>query len=615
MTSLLFLALIFLLAAVLIVPILKRLGLGEVLGYLVAGLVIGPSALGLVRDAEAVLHFAEIGIVFLLFIIGLELKPSRLRLMRKAVFGFGSLQMLVTWLLLVLGCRWWLGLSIPATIVVSFCLALCSTPLVLHILGERRELNTRHGRLAFAMLLFQDIATIPLLAAIPFLADDALLAAGWEPLLDRILIATCALIGLIAGARYLLRPLFRLAAGSREVFAGASLLVVIGAALLMHLAGLSMALGAFVAGIMLSDTEYRHTIEADIEPFRGLLLGLFFMAIGMTAKVELLFQSPALVLGLTAALLITKMVCMLIAGRLFRASWADSFNLAMLLPQGGEFGFVVLTAAGASALIDQATIELLVLVISLSMAATPVVFLTYVRWLQPLLSPANSASSDREFDTPDNSSPRVIIVGFGRFGQIVGRVLQGLKIPYTVLDNDADRVVVVRRYGNDVYYGDATRPELLEAAGAGHAQLLVLAVSDIESSMRIIEQAQKHFPHLRIFARARNRHQAQLLKNAGIHYFQRELLPASLETSREVLVELGITRDKAQRAVDIFRPHDEQLMSRQLEASNNQKQLIQTVQEAYAELERVYAADEDIVAELERVMRSGHYQVSDSLQE
>lgn len=615
MTSLLFLALIFLLAAVLIVPILKRLGLGEVLGYLVAGLVIGPSALGLVRDAEAVLHFAEIGIVFLLFIIGLELKPSRLRLMRKAVFGFGSLQMLVTWLLLVLGCRWWLGLSIPATIVVSFCLALCSTPLVLHILGERRELNTRHGRLAFAMLLFQDIATIPLLAAIPFLADDALLAAGREPLLDRILIATCALIGLIAGARYLLRPLFRLAAGSREVFAGASLLVVIGAALLMHLAGLSMALGAFVAGIMLSDTEYRHTIEADIEPFRGLLLGLFFMAIGMTAKVELLFQSPALVLGLTAALLITKMVCMLIAGRLFRASWADSFNLAMLLPQGGEFGFVVLTAAGASALIDQATIELLVLVISLSMAATPVVFLTYVRWLQPLLSPANSASSDREFDTPDNSSPRVIIVGFGRFGQIVGRVLQGLKIPYTVLDNDADRVVVVRRYGNDVYYGDATRPELLEAAGAGHAQLLVLAVSDIESSMRIIEQAQKHFPHLRIFARARNRHQAQLLKNAGIHYFQRELLPASLETSREVLVELGITRDKAQHAVDIFRPHDEQLMSRQLEASNNQKQLIQTVQEAYAELERVYAADEDIVAELERVMRSGHHQVSDSLQE
>lgn len=612
MTSLLFLALIFLLAAVLIVPILKRLGLGEVLGYLVAGLVIGPSALGLVRNGEAVLHFAEIGIVFLLFIIGLELKPSRLRLMRKAVFGFGSLQMLMTWLLLVMACRWWPGLSTPAAIVVSFCLALCSTPLVLHILGERRELNSRHGRLAFALLLFQDIATIPLLAAIPLLADDALLAAGSEPLLDRILIATGALVGLIAGARYLLRPLFRLAAGSREVFAGASLLVVIGAALLMHLAGLSMALGAFVAGIMLSDTEYRHTIEADIEPFRGLLLGLFFMAIGMTAKVELLFQSPALVLGLTAALMVTKMASMLIAGRLFRASWTDSFNLAMLLPQGGEFGFVVLTAAAASALIDQATIELLVLVISLSMAATPVVFLSYVRWLQPLLSPTNSASSDREFDTPDNSSPRVIIVGFGRFGQIVGRVLQGLKIPYTVLDNDADRVVVVRRYGNDVYYGDATRPELLEAAGAGHAQLLVLAVSDIESSMRIIEQAQKHFPHLRIFARARNRHQAQLLKNAGIHYFQRELLPASLETSREVLVGLGITRDKAQRAVDIFRPHDEQLMSRQLEVSNNQRQLIQTVQEAYAELERVYAADEDIVAELKRAMMSGHHQASDN---
>ncbi|WP_417330590.1 monovalent cation:proton antiporter-2 (CPA2) family protein [Halomonas cupida] len=592
-SSLLFLAFVFLVAAVLIVPILKRLGLGEVLGYLVAGVAIGPAALGLVPDAEAVLHFAEVGIIFLLFIIGLELKPSRLRLMRKAVFGGGGLQMSVTTVVLAAG-AWWFGLALIPALIVGFSLALCSTPLVLHMLGERHELNARHGRLAFATLLFQDIATLPVLAAIPILASGSLLEAGWGPLITRILIAAPAVVALVVGGRFLLGPMFQRAAatGSREVFAGASLAVVIGSALLMDMAGLSMALGAFAAGILLSDSEYRHSIEADIEPFRGLLLGLFFMAVGMTAKIELLVEAPGLVLGLTGALLVTKAFCVMMAARLFRASWSDSLNLAMLLPQGGEFAFVLLTAAGGSFLLDSATVELLILVVSLSMAATPVLYLLHVRLIRPLLQPA---ASKPEFDMPRDESPRIIIAGFGRFGQIVGRILQGLKIPYTVLDIDARHVQVVRRYGNEVYYGDAARIDLLEAAGASKAQMLVVAVSDVESSMRIIERAQKRFPHLKIHARARNRYHALLLMRANVSYLQRELLPGSLDMTRETLIGLGIPRDEAQHAVDIFRRHDERTLQRQLEVFGNERKLIQNVQQAASELEQLYEADEDIV--------------------
>lgn len=593
-SSLLFLAFIFLVAAVLVVPILKRLGLGEVLGYLVAGVIIGPAALGLVPDAEAVLHFAEVGIILLLFIIGLELKPSRLHLMRKAVFGGGGLQMSITTIMLATG-AWWCGLALTPALIVGFSLALCSTPLVLHMLGERHELNGRHGRLAFATLLFQDIATLPMLAAIPLLASGPLIETGWASLANRVMIAAAAVAVLVITGRYLLGPLFQRAAatGSREVFAGASLAVVIGAALLMDMAGLSMALGAFAAGIMLSGSEYRHSIEADIEPFRGLLLGLFFMAVGMTARIELLVETPGLVLGLTAALLVIKALCVMVAARLFRASWSDSLNLAMLLPQGGEFAFVLLTAAGGSALLDNTTVELLVLVVSLSMAATPVLYLLHVRLIRPLLQPA---AARPEFDMPDDESPRIIIVGFGRFGQVVGRIFQGLKIPYTVLDIDAGHVQVVRRYGNKIYYGDASRTDLLEAAGAGKAQMLMVAVSDVESSMRIIERARKRFPHLKIYARARNRHHALMLMHANVSHLQRELLPGSLNMTREALIGLGMNHEEAQHAIDIFRKHDERTLQHQLEVLDHERGPAQDVDQ---ELEQLYEADEDIVMALD----------------
>jgi len=594
-------AVIFLAAAVLIVPVFKRLGLGEVLGYLAAGVVIGPSVLGLVADAEAVLQFSQVGIVFLLFVIGLELKPSRLKVMRKAVFGFGSLQVAVTTCLLSLA-AWWLGLPPAAALVVGFSMGLCSTPLVLQLLGERKELQTRHGRHAFALLLFQDLAAIPVLAIIPILAADSLLANGLIPLLTELLIAAGAFAGLIVGGHYLLRPLFHYAAAtrSREVFAGTVLLVVIGAALLMELAGLSMALGAFIAGVLLADSQYRHNIEADIEPFRGLLLGLFFIAVGMMAQIGLLTEIPLTVIGLTLGLVGVKALAMLVAAKLYRNNWKEATNLAVLLSQGGEFGFVLLTAAATTALLDQGLVSLLILVISLSMATTPLLFQLHVRGIRRLFVTRRPKPA---FDSPTDESPQIIIAGFGRFGQIMGRALQGLKIPYTVLDINADQVEVVRRYGNKVYYGDASRIDLLKAAGAQKARVMVVAVGDTEASMRIVEQVRRQFPHLKLYARARNRYHAHRLMRAGVTHIVRELLPASLELTRDALIGLGIPPQQAQHTIDTFRPHDEEALMRQLAVFGNEKQQRQTIQDAARELEALYEADEDIATRVEEVPR------------
>lgn len=590
--DLLYNALIFLAAAIMIVPIVKWLGLGEVLGYLIAGVMIGPSVLALVPDADGVLQFSQVGIVFLLFVIGLELKPARLKLMRKAVFGFGSLQVAVTTVILA-GGAWWLGLSPAAAVVVGFSLGLCSTPLVLQLLGEYRELPTRHGRNAFALLLFQDMAAIPVLALIPIFAGGSLLANGLVPLLRELLIAAGAFLALIVGGRYLLRPLFRLAAStrSREVFAGTTLLVVIGAALLMEIAGLSMAMGAFIAGVLLADSQYRHNIEADIEPFRGLLLGLFFMAVGMTAQIELLAHEPWLVIGLSLALLAVKALSMAMAARLFGTSWTEATQLGVLLSQGGEFAFVLLTAAGTAALLAEDLVSLLVLVISLSMATTPVLFLANVRLIRPLFGRRRSRPA---FDDLDDDSPAIIIAGFGRFGQIMGRALQGLQIPYTILDFNADQVDFVRRYGNKVYFGDAARIDLLRAAGADKARVLVVAVGDPQASMRIVNQVRHQFPHLRILARARNRYHAHLLMRAGIAHPVRELLPSSLELTRNALIELGIPAVQAQHTIDTFRSHDEQVLLRQLEVFGNEKKLIQSTQEAALELETLYESDQEV---------------------
>lgn len=591
-TELLLKTLIFLGAAVLVVPIFKRLGFGEVLGYLAAGVLIGPSVLGLVPGPEEVLQFAQVGIVLLLFVIGLELQPSRLRALRKPIFGFGSLQVLITTAALS-ALAWAAGLNPVPALIVGFSLGLCSTPLVLQLLAEKQELQSGHGRHTFALLLFQDLAAIPVLAVIPILAAGAFPGEAPLRVLGELALATGAFVALIIGGHYLLRPLFRFAAasGSREVFAGTALLVVIGAALLMDFAGLSTALGAFIAGVLLADSEYRHNIDADIQPFKGLLLGLFFMAVGMTAEIGLLASAPLLVIGLVAGLLLVKGATVALAARLYGLGGRQAGELGVLLSQGGEFAFVLLTAASGAALLSGELVALLVLAISLSMATTPLLFAAWRRWARPRFSAATPA---RAYDKPSGGEPEVLLIGFGRFGQITGRILSGLKIPFTVLDASADQVDFVRRYGNKVHYGDAGRIDLLRAAGAGRAKLAVLAIGDVAASVRVAETLRHSFPKLVIHARARDRHHAHLLMRLGVTVIRRELLLSSLDLSREVLIGLGMEPARSDRVVAAFRAHDEAALEQQLAHFGDEQRLVQSVRETAQELESLFESDAGI---------------------
>jgi glutathione-regulated potassium-efflux system protein KefB len=589
MTETLFYALTFLVAAVAVVPLFKHLGLGEVLGYLAAGVVIGPSVLGLVPGPEDVLQFAQLGIVLLLFVIGLELKPARLRAMRKPIFGFGSLQVFVTTVVLaLLGLA--LGLSPVPALIVGFSLGLCSTPLVLQLLAEKRELRTLHGKHAFSLLLFQDLAAIPVLAVLPILVVGTLPGDDVTAILGELAIAAGAFVALIVGGRLLMKPLFRFAAGtrSREVFAATALTVVIGAGLLMDFAGLSTALGAFLAGVLLADSEYRHNIEADIEPFKGLLLGLFFMAVGMTTEIRLVLDAPVTVLLLVTGLLLAKGMSIVLASRLYGLPWPASVELGVVLSQGGEFAFVLLTAAVAVQLLPVELVALLVLVISISMATTPMLFSALARWVRPRFSPPAPV---REFDPIEDDSPEVIIVGLGRFGQITGRILRALGIRYTVLEASAEQVDFVGRYGTKAYYGDASRVDLLTAAGAGRAKLVVLAIGDVAASMGVAEAVRRNFPHLAIYARARDRHHAHLLMRLGVPVIRRELLGSSMELTRDVLLALGFRASRADQVIAGFRAHDEKTLARQLAHMGNERELVQTTRDAAAELAELFESD------------------------
>ncbi|GAB2716189.1 monovalent cation:proton antiporter-2 (CPA2) family protein [Halomonas garicola] len=580
-------ALVFLVAAVAVVPLCKRLGLGEVLGYLLAGVAIGPAALGLVREPEQVLGFSQIGIVFLLFIIGLELKLSRLKLMRRAVFVFGGLQLLTASLAIAV-IAWLLGLSPTAALIVGFGLGLSSTPLVLQLLGEGGEMQSRQGRYAFSILLFQDMATIPVLALIPFLGAGANLDGNSSDVLGDIVLGLGAFALLILCGRYLLRPLFHQVAKmrSREMFLAAALMVVLGAALLMEQAGLSMALGAFVAGVLLAGSEYRPAIEADIQPFKGLLLGLFFMAVGMTAQVGLLLEEPLRILLLVLGLSVVKFLMLLVATRLFRRPWAVALRLGVLMGHGGEFGFVLFSTALSAGVLEASLADTLILIVSLSIALAPLTNALALR--SGLLA---HKKPTREYDRPQDHEPRVLIIGFSRFGQVVGRVLQSLQIPFTVLDSDPERVDFVRRYGHQVYFGDASRLDLLEAAGAGRAHLLVLAVSEVDMSLRVAGLIRRRFPRARLLARARDRYHAQQLMRLGVSVVIRELLLSSLEMTRRVLMELGVKDEIAQHTIETFHRHDEHTLARQMEASREEQQQPQSHAQANRELQELFEAD------------------------
>ncbi len=575
---------IFLAATVVAVPLFRRLKLSAVLGYLAAGIVIGPWGLGLFQDVESILHFAEFGVVLLLFVIGLELQPSRLWVMRHSVFGAGLAQVAVTTAVLALVAKA-LGQGWPAAIIIGSALSLSSTALILQVLAERGELTTRHGRTAFAILLFQDLAVMPALVVLPLLGGAAAAAPAWTSIL--LPVAAAALV--VAVGRYALRPALRIIAGTRvqEAFTAAALLVVVGTAILFQSVGLSMALGAFIAGVLLADSEYRHELEADIEPFKGLLLGLFFMAVGMTANLGVLFESPLAVIGLTIAYLLIKIAAITVAARLAGHHGATAWRLGVALAGGGEFAFVLLGLAATQRLLPTATADLLVIVVTLSMALSPLLIAAADR-LSQRLRPANSEPA---FDRIEDDEPRVLIAGFGRFGQIVARVLRARRIRFTALEVSQAQVDFVRRFGNKLYYGDASRLDMLRSAGAGRAQLLVLAIDDVEASVRTAEIARRHFPNLRVLARARNRQHAFRLMDAGVTEIWRETFASSLEVAEAALVALGTSRDAAASQVRRFRAHDEQTLAAQASVGDDETKLIATARASAQQLESLFEAD------------------------
>jgi glutathione-regulated potassium-efflux system protein KefB len=581
-------ALVLLLATVVAVPLTKRFRLGSVLGYLLAGVAIGPQVLGLIGDPAGVATISEFGVVLMLFVIGLELSPQRLWVMRRSVFGTGLLQVFGSSLVLGALGYFLFGLSGSAAVIVGGSLALSSTAFGLQILAERKELASAYGRQAFAILLLQDLAAIPLIAVVPLLGSSA--PHGIE--LGAILRTVGAIVVVVVGGRYLLRPVFRFVARADaiEVSTATALLVVMGTAWLMERVGVSSTLGAFLAGVLLADSEYRHDLESHLEPFKGLLLGLFFISVGMSMDLSLLLHRPGLVLALVGGLLLLKGAVLWPLGRLIGGlDRREALRLAALLACGGEFAFVVLKLAAEQQVLDGLRHNLLVLAITVSMAITPLL----VSALARLLDVASRKQPVRAYDRIDSQTPRVILAGYGRMGQIVARVLRAQGIPFVALDHSVEQLDLVQRFGNvtDIYYGDPSRPELLRAAQADKAEVFVLASDDPESSLRVARVVRRQFPHLKIVARARNRQHVWRLMDLGIDEPVRETLDSSLRLTRQTLEALGFDPELAADQVERFRRQDAELIKAQYLVYDDETKLVQTTREALADLQKLFEAD------------------------
>jgi glutathione-regulated potassium-efflux system ancillary protein KefC/glutathione-regulated potassium-efflux system protein KefB len=578
---------ILLTAAVVAVSLFRWLKMSSILGFLAAGLIIGPWGLRLITNVSSILNASEFGVVLLLFIIGLELQPTRLWVMRRTVFGLGSLQVFSC--SVVLGAAvWWLGLPPMAAGVVGFGLSLSSTPLVLQVLAERDQLKTQYGRAAFSILLFQDLAVLPMLAVLPLmspLSQSGTSGAPWLALVK--LVAVIAIV--TVGGRLVLRPALRIVARIKvtEVFTAAALLVVIATALLVNQVGLSMALGAFLAGVVLADSEFRHELEADIEPFKGLLLGLFFIAVGMSANVGLLSSEPLQVIAATAGYLALKIMVVAAVGRLAGRAPNRAWRMGFTLPAGGEFAFVLFALAAGQHILSAHVADFLVLVVTLSMMVAPLLLTLHDRVRKAILAAVPGAP----FDTIDESDSRVIIAGFGRVGQIVSRVLRARHIKFTALDSSQTHVDFVRRFGNRIYYGDASRLDLLRAAGAESAEVFVLAIDDVDSSVRTAELVHTHFPQMKILARARNRQHAFALMDHGVDYIIRETYGSSLELAEEVLTRLGDAPATAHAAVRKFRQHDERTLGEQYAIKEDEVKFMAAARESAQQLEKLFESD------------------------
>ena len=588
-------AVVFLLATVIAVPLTKRFRLGSVLGYLLAGMVIGPQLLGLISDTEGVASISEFGIVLMLFVIGLELSPQRLWVMRRSVFGTGLLQVLASSVAIAVVAYFLFGLTSNAAAIVGGSLALSSTAFGLQILAERKEAGSAYGRQVFSILLFQDLAAIPLIAAVPLLAAST--AKSFDLL--AVLRTIGVIVAVVVGGRYLLRPVFRFVAraDSVEVFTATALLVVMGVALLMELAGVSATLGAFLAGMLLADSEYRHEMESNIEPFKGLLLGLFFISVGMSMDLSLLIHKPGLIFGLVIGLLLLKGLLLWPLGRLLGGlNRPDTLRLIVLLACGGEFAFVVLRQAAEQRLINIGQRDALVLAITLTMALTPLLVVLAAKALN--VKPKKPA---REFDTIDADTPRVIIAGFGRVGQIVARMLRAQGIPFVALEHSAEQVDASRRFGSiNLFFGDPARPELLRAAQADKAEVFVLATDDPEANLRTARLVRRQYPHLKIIARARNRQHVFRLMDLGVEEPVRETFHSSLNMTRKTLEALGLSHELAADRVERFRRYDEDLLRKQSLVYDDETKLIQSTRDALVDLQQLFEADAEPGAERER---------------
>jgi glutathione-regulated potassium-efflux system ancillary protein KefC/glutathione-regulated potassium-efflux system protein KefB len=579
---------ILLAAAVVAVSLFRLVRLSSILGYVAAGLVIGPWGLNLIGDVEHIRQASEFGVVLLLFVIGLELQPTRLWVMRKNVFGLGAAQVIVCAVLLG-AAAWGLGQKPIAAAVIGFGLSLSSTPLVLQVLAERGQLKTQYGRAAFGILLFQDLAVLPAIAVLPLLSPlNGAHPSGnawWTALLKLIVVVVVAIIG---GGRLVLRPTLRIVARVRvsEVFTAAALLTVIAMALLARSVGLSPALGAFVGGVLLADSEFRHELEADIEPFKGLLLGLFFISVGMSANLGLFRSEPLTLLALTSGFLVIKIIAISTIGYLARMRGESAHRLGFALSTGGEFAFVLFTLAAGQRILDARTADLLVLAVTLSMMLSPLMLIAHEALIRRQTPP------ETPFDAIDEQDIQVIIAGLGRFGQIVGRVLQMKGRSFTALDSSQTQIDFIRRFGNKVYYGDASRLDVLRAAGAETAQVLVLALDDVDTSVRTAELVREQFPHLKIFARARNRQHAFALMDAGVTNVIRETYASSLEMAESVLEALGESAAASREAVRRFRQHDERTLEAQYQVKDDQEKFLATSREAAQQLEKLFDADQ-----------------------
>lgn len=583
---------IFLAAASIMVPIASRFKLGSVIGYLLVGIFIGPYGLKLIGNAEQIMHFAEFGVVMMLFLIGLELEPAKLWKLRKLIVGLGGIQVLVTTAILTsIGIT--LGYDWRASLALSMALTLSSTALVLQMLQEKNLMKTTEGETSFAVLLFQDIAVIPILIIMPLLnphgatahnTEEALFILQMPKWMHALLIAA-VIGGVILIGHYLSRHLFLIIARTKipEVFTAFSLALIIGITLLMESIGVSPALGAFIAGVVLANSQYKHTVEADIKPFKSLLLGLFFISVGMGMNFTLLSERTLEILGLVLGLIIVKSTVLFCAGRFFELTKLQTIGFALALSQGGEFAFVLFQYASESKVISAETRSLFTLVIAVSMLATPFLMLLYNRYIVPKYI---SILPQKNYDPIDERN-NIILAGYGRFGQVIGRFLNGEKIKVTVLEKNPEQIELLRKFGYQGYFGDANRLDLLKSAGADHAKLLIVAVGNPDVNLDIVKLAKEEFPHLKIFARARNRRHAYELHKAGVDYFRRELFDSSLLMTKEILKFLKYKHEDIDKKVLAFQKHDEKSLYQSFEFFEEENDLINFARQAKGELERL----------------------------